>query len=574
MKRSLSALARSKTKRGPIVQTTEGPVMGKRKAKGRIHQFAGIPYAAAPVGELRWRAPQDAAKHDDLLSCTKHGPMAHQRAQIIDEFYATMVSGIGISKAKQKTLSALLKAVPKNENEDCLTLGIRTPAEATNLPVMVWIHGGDHTDGASNEILYESSVLPERGCVLVSINYRLGLMGFFAHPDLDSESEDGVSGNYGLLDQIKALEWIRDNIAAFGGDPGRVTIFGESAGGESVLNLMTAPKARGLFHAAIAQSPSDCGRWLHLRKPMLNFMPAQDAGVQFAASVVGDEEGQVARMRAQPAEELYEQYRADLDSGRHFYPVVDGKILPTTPMTAFSEGTQAPVPLMIGYNADEGTLFASLTHPAGAEMAPVTPTQYSSEEVREALAMSYGSDELAEQVLALYPGLDDGDTQAMLDHCRDHMFGVHVDHASRRHAAAGHPVYRYYFQALPASPTQTVGAFHVAEVLYVFDTSMPMIPTAPDAHLLVREMGDRWFAFAATHTPDSPGRDAWPTYDPADPKHLVLDRPTSSVQACHPQPGLDLMRGRIEYLNGVSQTNATIDVRDGQTAEGLPSTQA
>ena len=149
-----------------------------------------------------------------------------------------------------------------------------------------------------SEPFYHGNALPERGCVLVTINYRLGLFGFFAHPDLAAESPDRVSGNYGLLDQIAALEWVRDNIAAFGGDPTRVTIFGESAGGEAVLNLLTSPRARGLFHRAIAQSPSDRGRWLQLRRPALDFRPAEDAGVDFATLAVGSEAGQLARLRA------------------------------------------------------------------------------------------------------------------------------------------------------------------------------------------------------------------------------------------------------------------------------------
>lgn len=570
---SFASTARKKLRPGPVVQTAEGPVMGKTSDKGRMNQFAGIPFAAPPVGDLRWKAPQDALVRDEVLTCTKPGPMAHQRAQAMEEFVFGLVEGLGLSKAKQKTLSTLMKIAPTDQNEDCLYLGVRAPAKATGLPVMVWVHGGDHTDGSSFDPFYDSNAIPERGCVLVTINYRLGLMGFFAHPELAEESDRGVSGNYGLLDQIKALEWVRDNIANFGGDPDQVTIFGESAGGEAVLNLMTAPKARGLFHAVIAQSPSDSGRWLHLDRPVLTFTSAQDAGAAFAGSIVGDEPGQLERMRSESAESLYDRYRGDLQAGRYFYPVVDGDVLPTTPMTAFSNGAQAPVPLMIGYNADEGSLFASVLHPAGAEFGPIPDEGVSEAELRDLFEISYGSADKAAELLALYPGIVQSDRQMVSEHGRDHMFGVHVDHASRMHAAAGHSVHRYYFQAVPASPDQTIGAFHAAEIFYVFDSSLPLIPQPEDGHLLAREMGDRWFAFAATHDPNFPGRADWPRYEIDNAKHMVFDRPKSVVMPCLSQPTLDLMRERITYLNGIVGQSLTLDVReDSASLQGQEST--
>ena len=561
MKRSPIAFARN-FRSGPITEVAQGTIKGKALDKGCIDFFAGIPYAAPPVGGLRWRAPEPAAGWSGTRDCSRPGPIAHQRSQSIDEFMAKLVGGLGLSRGKQRALLAAVKAAPKNESEDCLTLNIRAPHGASGLPVMVWIHGGDHTDGASSEPFYASNALPSRGCILVTINYRLGLMGFLAHPELASESPDGVSGNYGLMDQIAALQWVRDNIESFGGDPKRVTIFGESAGGEAVLNLLTAPRARGLFHAAIAQSPSDTGRWLHLRQSVLELKPAESAGEEFARSIVGAGDDQIERMRDLPADELYERYRADPQAARYFYPAVDGTILPTTPMTAFSLQTQAPVPLMIGYNTDEGSLLSWMMHPAGAEFGPNPDEPVSQADMRLALEQSYGSAKRVDQLFAAYPGLEQLDEEMVVTHCGDHMFGVHVDHASRQHAAAGHSVYRYLFAALPASPKQSLGAFHAAEVFYVFDTSLPMVPRPPDAHLLVREMGDRWFAFAATHRPDSPGRESWPIYDPAEPKHLLLDRPRSSVERCPAASGLDLMRDRVGYLTDlIASDSETVDLR-------------
>ena len=482
-------------------------------------------------------------------SCTKFGPAAHQRATMFEEFFHNLLTGVGLGAMRRQALAAAAKVGTVKEDEDCLTLNVRAPAGAEKLPVLVWIHGGDHTDGSSGELFYQSNALPARGCVLVTVNYRLGLFGFFAHPDLAAESSDRVSGNYGLLDQIAALAWVRDNIEAFGGDPDQVTIFGESAGGEAVLNLMTSQRARGLFHRAIAQSPSDSGRWLHLRRPALDFQPAESAGTEFASLVVGPAAGQLERLRAMDAEELNELYRAHPEFGRYFYPVVDDVILPQTPMSAFSDGQQASVPLMIGYNADEATLFAGLVHPAGGEFEmPTDGLPVSAGQARAAFERSYPSSAHVERLMGAYPGLASLDPAAVAAQLGDHMFGVHVDHATRRHAADGHPVYRYHFHALPASKKQTAGAFHAAEITYVFDTKLPLVPVPDDAHLLTREMGDRWFAFAATGVPDSPGREPWPTYDPGDPRHMVFDRPRSQVQPCPSQPGLDLMRERIDWL--------------------------
>lgn len=529
--------------------TTAGRVRGKLIDDGTIAVFRCIPYAAPPVGDRRWKPPVAPAPWRGTKSCTKYGPTAFQRAAGFELFFDNLVRGLGLSAARRRALGLALKVVPSNPSEDCLTLNVRAPAKAENLPVMVWIHGGDHTDGSGSDSHYNGSALPARGCVLVTINYRLGLFGFLAHPDLAAESPDRVSGNYGLLDQIAALEWVRDNIASFGGDPNCVTIFGESAGGEAVLNLMTSPRARGLFHRAIAQSPSDSGRWLHVRRPALDFRPAEEAGADFATLAVGPATGQLARLREMDPEALTAIYQAHPELGRYFFPAVDDVILPETPMSAFSHQRQASVPLMIGYNGDEGSLLAPFSHPAGSEFeAPADGTTVQPAAARAAFERSYPSAQHVDRLMAAYPGLASLDPTALRTHLGDHMFGVHVDHATRQHSNAGHPVYRYHFRAVPPSKKQTIGAFHAAEIWYVFGTKFPLVPVADDAHLLTSEMGARWFAFAATGVPDAVGREEWPLYDVGDPQHIVFDRPRSSVQPCPPQPGLDLMRERIDWL--------------------------
>lgn len=533
-----------------------GKIKGKLDSAGRMAHFRGIPFAAPPTGTRRWKAPAPVEPWRGTRDCRKFGPSAYQRGAWFSLFIDALVDGLGLGPARKKTLKTATKLVKVKQSEDCLQLNVRAPAHATRLgrklPVMVWIHGGDHTDGSGIEPHYQSDVLPARGCVLVTINYRLGMFGFLAHPDLAAESPDGVSGNYGLLDQVAALEWVRDNIEVFGGDPDNVTIFGESAGGEAVLNLMTTPRARGLFHKAIAQSPSDSGRWLHLRRPAVDFMAAEDAGVAFADKIAGTSAGQVDRMREMSAEELTAHYQKLADLGRHFYPAVDGVILPMTPMSAFSAQQQASVPLLIGCNSDEASLFVDFMHPAGGEFArdydqdPLQPV--SAADAKAAFAKSYPTAGHVDRLMAAYPGLATVDRAAVQRHVGDHMFGVHVEHAARQHAAGGHPVYRYYFTATPPSKKQTAGAFHAAEIFYVFDTAFPMVPVADDAHLTTADMGDRWFAFAATGVPDSPGREAWPLYDAGNPRQMVFGRPQSGVANVPPSPGIDVMRERIEWL--------------------------
>ena len=246
-------------------------------------------------------------------------------------------------------------------------------------------------------------------------------------------------------------------------------------------------------------------------------------------------------------------------------------------MSAFTHQQQASVPLLIGYNSDEGSLLAPFSHPAGAEFeTPAEGTTVSPTEARATFERSYPSRQHVDRLMAAYPGLASLDPVAVEVHFGDHMFGVHVDHAARQHSAAGHPVYRYHFRAVPPSRNQTVGAFHAAEILYVFGTKVPLVPVADDAHLLTREMGDRWFGFAATGIPDAPGREPWPTFDAGDPHHLVFDRPRSTVQSCPGQPGLDLMRERIDWLTDTlsSRSNGGPDESRGRGVQDTISPDA
>lgn len=336
----------------PPVQTQAGKITGLYEEDERVTKpiavFKGIPYAQPPVGPLRWKPPRPLVPWDGVRKADAFGPAPIQLQADIELFMDALIEGQGWGWFKRNLVKLLLHFAPEPEqSEDCLYLNIRSPALDPDalLPVMVWIHGGDHQDGSAGDIFYDSNALSQRGVVVVSINYRLGLMGFLAHPRLSRESEHAVSGNYGTLDQIAALRWVQENVRAFGGDPDNVTIFGESAGGESVAHMMTSPLAQGLFHKAIMQSPANGGQMRHLRRPFLAYRAGEDVGQTFADHFVPRGEDQLARLRRLPAEELYSLARKR--QFHVFYPLIDGYVLEKSPFEAFLDRGQARVPLLL-----------------------------------------------------------------------------------------------------------------------------------------------------------------------------------------------------------------------------------
>ncbi|MEM9776551.1 MAG: carboxylesterase family protein [Chloroflexota bacterium] len=312
----------------PTVVIKSGRLEGLTK-KG-VHIFKGIPYAKPPVGNLRWRPPQPVDKWTGTFKAHKFGAIAMQRQMEMADFVHNLVRGQGFGRVKQWAFLTVMKLLRLNESEDCLWLNVRTPdlKPDEKLPVMVFIHGGAHQDGGSHEPLYDGNALPQKDVVLVTINYRLGLFGFMAHPDLSTESEHGVSGNYGMLDQILALKWVRENIAQFGGDRNNVTIFGESAGGESVIQLYCSPEAHGLFHKAIAQSPASGGQFSFLKKPFKWHKSSEQYGIDFANRAGATGPNQVQQLRKMTAEELQKIVKEGYASAGNFYPVVDGPYQP------------------------------------------------------------------------------------------------------------------------------------------------------------------------------------------------------------------------------------------------------
>ena len=313
------------------VGTAAGTVKGTTTADGKIRIFKGIPYAAAPVGENRWREPKPAPAWQGVRDALEFGAQCMQ-GQVFDDI-----------------------TFPRPASEDCLNLNIWTPAATANdrLPVMVWIHGGGFQVGAGAEPRHDGEAFARKGIILVTINYRLGIFGFLSHPELTRESAHNASGNYGLLDQIAALQWVKANIAAFGGDPSNVTIFGESAGSFSVSALMASPVAAGLFHKAIGES----GAYFTGGTGTLGLQPleaTEEQGTKFAASIGA---ASLADLRAKSSEELL---AAAMKAQPRFSPSVDGYVLRESAYTTFAAGRQAHVPLLAGWNADESRASVTL----------------------------------------------------------------------------------------------------------------------------------------------------------------------------------------------------------------------
>ena len=508
------------------IQTRAGKVSGRYEEDNQIAVFKGIPYARPPVGQLRWKPPQPVASWDGVRPAESFGSAPVQLEAEFELFLDALVEGQGWGWLKENLVKLLLNFAPQPEqSEDCLYLNIRTPAPdpEARLPVMVWIHGGDHQDGSAANVLYDSNALAQRDVVLVSINYRLGLMGYFAHPQLSEESdgaEAGVSGNYGTLDQIAALRWVQENVRAFGGDPDDVTIFGESAGGESVAHMMTSPLARGLFHKAIMQSPANGGQMRHLRRPFLGYRAGEDVGRTFADHFVPPGDDQIDRLRQIPPDDLYSLARKR--EFHVFYPLIDGYVLEKSPFEAFLDGEQAQTPLLLGSNADEGTLLYPLVRaPLPGLGAQEIPPGESAGVVREA----FGQD--AEALLAHYPGLKEGDPEAAERASAallgDSLIGAPVHFYALHAAQAGQPTFLYIFTRTPPSPNQTAGAYHAAELPFVHDTGLPFFDKTVGDEALTRIIGDYWTQFAKNGDPNADPHPHWPAFNPDDQRWMRLE---------------------------------------------------
>jgi len=464
-----------------------------------VELYRGIPFAAPPVGDLRWRPPQPARAWQGVRESFAFGAAAPQKP-------VPLLAAFPGMSLNAKT------------NEDCLYLNVWTPAKRSGepLPVMVWIHGGGYTFGSASQPLYDGTRLARRGVVFVGINYRLGPLGFLAHPQLSAESEKGVSGNYGILDQIEALRWVQRNIAAFGGDPHRVTIFGESAGGNSVCCLLLSPLAKGLFQRAIVESGSALD-FAHLKKSQYGFRPAEQAGVDFAKKCGAAEgPGQLAALRAMSPDQLLKA-SPEVDSGGAFVfrddhvrlaPLVDGWVIPDEAMTLFEQGRQNAVPTLVGANADEGTMFG---------MAGKLPKQ--PEEFSAALEKGFGT--FAARLRELYPPANA--RHSVTDLIGDFRFVAPARFVARQMQRTGSPAYLYHFaHPTPGAIGKMLGAHHGAEIAYALDTIRLGKDLTPIDEQINEALAGYWVQFAATGNPNRSGLPDWPAYDAAGDRCLLI----------------------------------------------------
>jgi para-nitrobenzyl esterase len=464
------------------VLTESGAIFGV--AENGLSVYKGVPFAAPPIGDLRWRPPAHVAPWTGTRKADAFAPACMQ---------------VGVSMPGE-TAPAV--------SEDCLYLNIWTPAKngQKHLPVIVWIYGGGYINGSASMPLYWGDQLAHKGVIVVTIAYRLGPLGFLAHPELTRESLHHSSGNYGLMDQIAALEWIQRNIAAFGGDAKCLTIAGQSAGAMSVSMLMASPLTKGLFQRAIGESGG-------------LFEPLQLAPKYLLANAERDGEKYAASLGAASLQELRQLPAARLsaDSGGVSHPVIEPYVLPVTPYEAFTSGQQNDVPLLIGSNAEEARALVDVTH--------VTAATFDSD-----IARSFGP--LPPPVVAAYAHATDVEArQAQLDLERDLRFGWDMWAWARLQAGTGKGrVYYYSFRQQPPFPAGSVyegwGASHYAELWYVFNhlNQEPWRWSMADRKV-AGEMSSYWVNFARSGDPNGPGLLLWPAFTNADSKVLYLGDP-------------------------------------------------
>lgn len=454
---TLAALSALSAFAADPVRLDSGLVSGSDGNITGVRIYKGIPYAAPPVGDLRWKPPIAPAAWTDVKAATEFSAVCMQ--------------------APYPETSPYYTPIP-NRSEDCLYLNVWTAAKTASdrRPVMVWIHGGAFTRGSGSTPTYDGSRFAEKGVVLVTVNYRLGAFGFFAHPDLTAQSPHHSSGNYGLLDQIAALEWVKRNIAAFGGDPKRVTLFGESAGSSAVNFLQASPLAKGLFHRVIGESGANFSRGGTLAD-------LERAGAKYS----------LADLRSKSADDLLKMQIAAR-------PGVDGWVVPASVASIFAQGKQSDVPVIAGSNADESRTLSPWSSNQNAFL--------------ESVQKRFGAS--SEEFLKLYPV--DSETTAAEAHytsTRDQGMGWNMRTWVREQTKTGKsPAFLYYFTRIPPNPVgEKYHAYHAAEIQYVFGNLSPKVQWQDADKKLSDTMLQYWVNFAAKGDPNGPGVPPWPRYD-------------------------------------------------------------
>lgn len=488
---------------GPVAAFPVGRARGRHE--GGLRVWRGLRYALPPVGALRWRPPVPVPDWQDLRDATAFGPACPQSLRRPGSVYECDIP---------------------DKDEDCLSLNIWAPETADSLPVLVWIHGGNLLRGAGSEPLTDGAALARRGQIVVTINYRLGILGYLAHPDLSAESPDGVSGNYGLLDQIAALEWVQRNIAAVGGDPANVTVAGESAGALSVYYLLCAPAAKGLFARAIAQSGHICCAQ-DLRADRNGMGSGHAAGEAILAALGAPS---IAALRNRDAQGLAVEAVA---KGFAAQAVIDGVTLPDQPCDMLRDGRSHDVALLTGFNSGEILTLEFLAPPM-----PDSAAVYEA-----AIRAHYG--DRAGAFLARYPASDL--RRSLESAASDALFGWSALAAARAQVANGRGAHVYYFDhGYPEADARGLHGFHACEIAYVFDTMQatpPAWPRAPDTPAerdLTRIIMDYWTGFARDGVPVADGAPVWPDHAEGGPVLHVADVPRIAR---------DLLPGMYEFVD-------------------------
>jgi para-nitrobenzyl esterase len=494
------ALAGSAAAAPDIVKVAQGQLHGA--VAGQVASFKAIPFAAPPVGDLRWRPPQAAKPWTGMRDATAYGPMCMQMRKVTGDV---------------------------KQSEDCLTLNVWTPANfkpGGKLPVMVWIHGGSFTGGSGSNAIYDGTHFAERGVVLVTVNYRLGRLGFFAHPALSAEQPNGPLANYGMMDNLAALEWVQANISAFGGDPANVTAFGESAGGILINDLMASPKAKGLFAKAISES--GFGRIPGLQMKGDGPNTAEKQGVAYATSmgVTGAGPEAIRALRALTAEQL------SAGTGQ-ITPILDGQILPEGPTAAFAAGRELKVPYIAGGNSWEASLF-----PTNNALDRTGP--------------------LKDKLIAAYGGA--ANPVAFQDFATESTVIEPDRNLARLHTRNGQKAWVYYMGYIPASQRATVhGMSHGGEITYVFNNlsdkersiaGHTFPPATADDHRISDAMTAYWAAFAKTSDPGAAGGVAWPRYEPMTDAVLEFGADGVHARPAFHKASLDLVEQAAAAANG------------------------
>jgi len=459
------------------VKVQQGMVLGAYE--DGLSVYKGIPFAAPPVGELRWRAPQPAVAWVGVKQTTKFAPGPMQGGN-----------------------------PPSGKSEDCLYLNVWTPAKSAGekVPVLVWIYGGGFGAGATSEWPYSGEQLAKKGVVLVSIAYRVGQLGFFAHSELSAENPNHVSGNYGLLDMIAGLQWIKENIAAFGGDPDKVTIFGESAGGIAVSMLCASPLSKGLFQGAISESGGSFGP-----SRQTQTYPGENMKRLKYAELDGE-----TYLRSAGVSSIAELRKMDADKlpNRGFggsWPIVDGYVIPDDQHKLYEDGKYNDIPILVGYNSDEGASFSPGRTP---------------EEYINGVKMRYGK--FADELIKAYPVGAITVPKTARDLARDAAFGWQTWSWARLQSKTGKSkVFYYYFDQHPDYPLDSPwaghGSPHGQEVAYVFNHLNPADPQTTKSDLAISDaMATYWTNFAKFGNPNGVGVPQWPSFNDANPVVMYL----------------------------------------------------